>query len=58
MERIQAEKISILRRCKMEEIDIPFVDGKTLNSISMDELDVYILSFVNTRNPCQKAILS
>jgi hypothetical protein len=40
MERIQAEKMSILRRCKMEEINIPFSNGASLNDISLDELDV------------------
>lgn len=40
MERIQAEKLSILRRCKMEEINIPLQSGVSLNDISLDELDV------------------
>jgi hypothetical protein len=49
MERIQAEKMSILRRCKMEEINIPFSNGAFLNDISLDELDVcFIFDFIRS----------
>lgn len=41
MERIIADKLAILRRCKMEEIDIPFLYGKALNECSIDVLEVF-----------------
>ncbi|KAI9104572.1 SMCs flexible hinge [Phlyctochytrium arcticum] len=38
IEELSAEKFSVFRRCKLEEIDIPLLEG-SLESLSLDQLD-------------------
>ncbi|KAJ3068627.1 Structural maintenance of chromosomes protein 1 [Podochytrium sp. JEL0797] len=38
VERMNAERLSIYRKCKLEEIDIPLLRG-SLNEISLDDMD-------------------
>ncbi|KAJ3214675.1 Structural maintenance of chromosomes protein 1 [Dinochytrium kinnereticum] len=39
IEKLNAERISVLRRCKLEEIDLPLESG-SMDDISLDDLDV------------------
>ena len=34
-----ARKVSILRRCKLEEVNIPFQGGQELSDISLEDLE-------------------
>ncbi|KAI9352679.1 RecF/RecN/SMC [Obelidium mucronatum] len=38
VERINAERLSILRKCKLEEIDLPLLQG-SLKAISLEDMD-------------------
>ncbi|KAJ3125079.1 Structural maintenance of chromosomes protein 1, partial [Irineochytrium annulatum] len=39
IEKVNAERLSIYRRCKLEEIDLPVRDG-SLDNITLEEIDV------------------
>ena len=39
IEKIVSEKLSILRKCKLEEINLPLKNGSTLESIALEALD-------------------
>lgn len=38
LDRVLEERCDLFRRCKMEDIDIPFADGASLDDLSMDAL--------------------
>ena len=39
IERLLAERLSMLRRCKLEEIDIPLEDAQSLQDISLEDIE-------------------
>lgn len=45
MDQLYAEHLSVLRRCKLEEIHIPLEDDQSLNDIPIEQLEVILFVF-------------
>jgi structural maintenance of chromosome 1 len=43
MEILRAEKIALVRKCKLEEIALPLTNDATLDEISLEEFEVYVI---------------
>lgn len=45
IEKLCTDKFSIFRRCKLEEIDLPLLEG-SLEDLSLDQLEVHTCYFM------------